>query len=277
LRSTTRLTRRWLGAIGVAATAVTAVYAGAASAHTGSVLPHGEWTPEQEEFAMQLVHEAEEKLPAITDVETLEAQGFVNFGVPTPDGYWHWTNIARITDEHQLNADYPESLVTRRTAEGEVVEAAMYYLPPQYNLDNIPEDLAWIPGWHSNDDELCINAEGRFSGLQINGVCTSGSPIRTPPMMHVWRVDNACGHRFASLGIGGVGCLDGHDNHTPPGTAPGGTVPPYPGSTTVPPAPGDPGDEDPPATTTTTTGASAGGGASAPVAEPVVATPGFTG
>jgi hypothetical protein len=33
-----------------------------------------------------------------------------------------------------------------------------------------------------------------------------------PPMMHVWIVDNACGHRFGGVGVGGLNCDVSHDH-----------------------------------------------------------------
>lgn len=37
-----------------------------------------------------------------------------------------------------------------------VIEAAMFFLPTGTELSTIPDDLAWLPGWHTHD-ELCMD------------------------------------------------------------------------------------------------------------------------
>ena len=60
--------------------------------------------------------------------------------------------------------------------------------------------------------------------------CPAGShSAATPLMMHVWIVDNACGHRFGGIGVDGlhcdVGMHEGGDHGHDPGDSqnPGGT------------------------------------------------------
>ena len=43
----------------------------------------------------------------------------------------------------------------RTTPDGPVLEAAMYMLSLNYDLGNIPADIAWLPGWHIHDN-LCF-------------------------------------------------------------------------------------------------------------------------
>ena len=118
----------------------------------------------------------------------------------------------------------------------------MFYLPPGHDMTNIPDDLAWLPGWHQHP-ELCVTPDGRYAGLTDgNGNCFSGAPSDMPPMMHVWIVDPGCGHRFGGVGVGGLNCDVSHHHPTdpthptPPPTEPGPpTTPPHHGGpTTVP-------------------------------------------
>ena len=214
---------------------------GVASAHSKAVLPMGDYTSEQVTFAEDLVHRTEAALPDFITRDELKAQGFQEFGISTIEGYDHWTNFARIDDGHIIDPAFPESLVLKQTAEGYRIDAAMFFLPSKHDLTNIPADIAWLPGWHSHNDELCVDGQNRFASFQYNGTCSVGVPMASPPMMHVWTFDNDCGHRFAGLGSPGLKCL-GDDHGSGHGSGhgggmpmPGGTYPyPYPGGTYVP-------------------------------------------
>jgi hypothetical protein len=238
-----------------------------AQTHGEGLVPPGDWTHDQVMYMLDLIDETEQALPAYADLEYIQSLGFENFGATAPGGYDHWTNIGWINDEHVLDPAYPESLVFRHTSSGGYeLQAAMFFLPSEYDLTNIPDDLAWLPGWHSHP-ELCVDENGKFTGLvDENGNCDYGSPADMPPMMHVWIVDNDCGHRFGGVGVGGlmcdVGSHDPHDPHDPPPTtAPPTTAPP----TTVAPA------------TTVPVVPPAGNPPPAPAARPVSRTPDYTG
>ena len=209
--------------------------------HDG-MLPPGDWTEEQQMYLHDLIERTEVALPAFSDPESLPALGFFNFGVTAPGGWDHWINAEWIADDHILDPTRPESLVYRSTPDGWVLEAAMFYLPPGHDMTNIPDDLAWLPGWHQHP-ELCVTPDGRYAGLTDgNGNCFSGAPSDMPPMMHVWIVDPGCGHRFGGVGVGGLNCDVSHHHPTdpthptPPPTEPGPpTTPPHHGGpTTVP-------------------------------------------
>jgi hypothetical protein len=192
------------------------------------LLPPGHWTAEQIAKAADLVARTEAELPAYADVTKLADMGFHNFGVTAPGGYDHWIANNRMDDGHVLDPKYPESLVFRRVDGAWRLEAAMFYLPSGYDLTNVPEDIAWYPGWHIHP-ELCSTPDGKFTGLASNGQCASGSAADKRPMMHVWIVDNPCGNRFAGVGVGGIECGEHHMPGPPgtvfvPGTRPG-TIP----------------------------------------------------
>jgi hypothetical protein len=220
--------RRWLAIVaGSAALLAGTLGATQASAQDGDggheghdpvgLLPPGDWTDEQVMQAGGLVADATEALPAFADEGQLEALGFYDFGVRAPGGWDHWINPEWMADDAYLDPTRPESLVFRATPEGDyVLEAAMYVLPDGYDMDSIPAEVAWLPGWHVHDD-ICVDDQDRFAGLaDPDGTCFSGTPLDWPPMMHVWITDNPCGHRFAGVDVGGIECGGhGHDPDPP--------------------------------------------------------------
>jgi hypothetical protein len=184
-----------------------------ASAQTPSdgVLPAGEWTDLQRQAATNLVRDSERDLPAFSDTNRLVELGFVDIGVQVPGGYAHYVNVPWMSDDHYLDPNYPESVVLKRDASGQwQVQAAMFFLSPTMTLDQIPEFIRWFPGWHAHP-ELCSDDQGRVVGFPINGQCTRGRVV-TNPMLHVWIVDNECGHRFGGLDGGGLHCDYGEHN-----------------------------------------------------------------
>jgi hypothetical protein len=168
------------------------------------IVPPGEWTEAQTTWLVNKVREAEEKLPQFNDQSQLAGLGFVNIGV-LAGGYSHYVNVGWMSDAHFLNPDYPESLVYDMS--GNVV-AVMFFMSPTMTVEQLPSMISWLPGWHAHP-ELCSDDQGRVVGFPIGGQCTRGRVV-TNPMMHVWIVDNACGHRFGGLGGGGLLCEHEH-------------------------------------------------------------------
>lgn len=202
----------------VAALALSTLSARPALGHDEApgILPEGDWTEEQAHFAIDLVERTEAALPAFEDTERLTELGFFDFGATAPGGLDHWINPGWFDDEHILDPEHPEALVFRHTDDGGFrLEAAMFYLTTEHDMSNIPDDIGWLPGWHTHQ-ELCVDEQGRYTGLvSSDGTCAVGAPADMPPMMHVWIVDNACGHRFAGVGVGGIDCEDGHGHGGP--------------------------------------------------------------
>jgi hypothetical protein len=211
----TRLTPMRLVTVAVATMAVVALTltgtSASAQAPSDGILPAGEWTDLQRQAATNLVRDSERDLPAFSDTARLEELGFVNIGVQVPGGFAHYVNVPWMSDDHYLDPKYPESVVLKRDASGQwQVQAAMFFLTPTMTLDQIPEFIAWFPGWHAHP-ELCSDDQGRVVGFPINGQCTRGRVV-TNPMLHVWIVDNECGHRFGGLDGGGLHCDYGEHN-----------------------------------------------------------------
>ena len=231
--------RRWTRvlALGAAATALalapTMVGAQSHEHPPGEgLLPPGDWTDAQETALLDLIERTEQELPAFDDPDELVEMGFIDFGIAAPGfpgegaGYDHFINWDWIDDDHILDPTHPESLVFRVTWDEETGEqsyelvSAMYFLPSQYGLDDMPEEYAWYPGWHTHEN-ICVDETTlTFAGLTDSGTCRAGARVfDKPPMLHTWIVDNPCGHRFGGIDVGGPHC----DVHGHPG-GPGPTT-----------------------------------------------------
>jgi acetyl esterase/lipase len=168
-----------------------------------------EWTDEQVAFAETLIADTEVALERYRNPAILPLLGYVWIHDGTELGrYQHWINTGWIADPHTLEPEHPESLVFRNTEDGPVLEAAMYMLGLGYTMANIPEDIAWLPGWHVHEN-LCFDGL-RLVGIAVDGVCERGAILIPPPMVHVWIVDTPCG-RFPGVDEHGLMC--DHEEH----------------------------------------------------------------
>jgi hypothetical protein len=269
--------RRGLAALAVAAIGVGACFMSGAVAQTehehggetAGILPPGDWSDAEIAFAVSLVRRTEEALPEYLTKEELAARGYQDRSTPvTP---WdHWTNPAYQRDGRIVDPEAPETIVMRSTPQGYRVASAMFQLPPGQTMADIPEEFAFLPGWHDHQN-LCFDGT-RFAGFATNGVCSVGQLLITTPMLHVWTDDTECGHRFPGVGAGLM--CEHYQHHGPDGTMPPGSS--IPGGTTVPPVKGPPPSAPtttgPPSSTPPTTGPPP---SQAP--EPVSAEPRYTG
>jgi hypothetical protein len=200
------------------------------------ILPPGDWTPQQVDFAVSLVHRTEAVLPAkFGDVSKLPDLGYHNLGVTVPGGYDHWgLPLSAGGDGRVLDPELPESLVFQHLPDGQqVLVSALFVLDPGLTMADVPPEYAWLPGWHTHVNETCLDDNSVLVGTPVNGVCARGHQVQEP-MLHVWITDNACGHRFAGLGSKGLMC---DDHIAPPPPAPGSTVPTVSTTSVPPPAP----------------------------------------
>lgn len=183
------------------------------------LIPEGDWAQVQIDWMVNAIQVNEDVLPATFptsytgDGSELEEMGYYNFGATAPGGYDHWINAERVVDGHTLNPEYAESVVYQNTGNGVwELKAAMYMLPPDIEMDEIPWLISWLPGWHGHP-ELCVNPDGTFAGVTDpnNPNCPPGTTQGTTPvMMHIWLEDPGCGHRFGGVGVNGLHCDVGH-------------------------------------------------------------------
>lgn len=159
-------------------------------------------SPEQQARAENLVAVTVVRLPQWSDPAVAEAAGFRSIG----DGFtghehyiqWDWIN-----DDVWLDPDAPESLVYEPQPDGsKKLVSAMFMLPRDVPLDEVPDIGGPLTQWHIHDD-LCFTAgtdAPRVAGLtDSNGNCPPGLQKFDPaPMIHVWIAPHPCGP-FAAL------------------------------------------------------------------------------
>jgi hypothetical protein len=174
-------------------------------------------TPGQQAFAENLVAVNVVRLPQWEDPAVAEAAGFHSIGDVDPDGgvehyvQWDW-----IEDEVWLDPDAPESLVYEPQPDGsKKLVSAMYMLPQDIALEDVPDYGGELMQWHIHDD-LCFTADPVAPQLASE---TSPDGTCRPPlvkigewaMIHVWIVPHECGP-FASLeGVGAGSILEGEE------------------------------------------------------------------
>ena len=172
-------------------------------------------TPEQQAFAENLVAVNVVRLPQWADPAVAEAAGFHSIGdAESGEGVEHYVQWDWIEDDVWLDPDAPESLVYELQPDGSKrLVSAMYMLPQDIALEDVPDYGGALMQWHIHDD-LCFTADPVAPQLESE---TSPDGTCRPPlvkvqewaMIHVWIVPHECGP-FASLeGVGGGSILEG--------------------------------------------------------------------
>ncbi|MBK9180923.1 MAG: hypothetical protein IPM45_15400 [Acidimicrobiales bacterium] len=140
------------------------------------------------------------------DTAAAEAAGYRSIG-DGRTGYEHYINLGYIIDAKVLDPATVESLVYEVAPDGSKrLVSGMYILAPGQVLGDEPDVGGPLTAWHDHQN-LCWdpNNSGRLAGVLVDGRCVPGGVLRpTPPMLHVWVVDNPCG-RFAGIEGGGHG------------------------------------------------------------------------
>ncbi|HEY7071069.1 MAG TPA: neocarzinostatin apoprotein domain-containing protein [Acidimicrobiales bacterium] len=176
--------------------------------HPTEPMPTGfdpNWTPDQTAFAQSLIDRTTAAMPQFANPAILPLMNYSYiFDGTTPGTYQHWINTGLLGDSHTLDPQVPESLVFRNTGDLPVLEAAMYMLGLGADMNHLPADSAFLPGWHTHNN-LCFDDNFHLVGVTVNGVCLRGHFLPTPPMLHIWIVDTPCG-RFAGVDENGLQC-----------------------------------------------------------------------
>ena len=172
-------------------------------------------TPEQQAFAENLVAVNVVRLPQWEHPAVAEAAGFHSIGdAESGEGVEHYVQWDWIEDEVWLDPDAPESLVYEPQPDGsKKLVSAMYMLPEDIALEDVPDFGGALMQWHIHDD-LCFTADPVAPQLESE---TNPDGTCRPPlvkigewaMIHVWIVPHECGP-FASLeGVGAGSILEG--------------------------------------------------------------------
>jgi hypothetical protein len=165
-------------------------------------------TTVQRAAAQDLIETTRAAMAPLIDQAAIEAAGYNSIGDGVT-GFEHFVNFRYIVDGYTLDPARIESIVMQINPDGtKHVVSGMYILPPGQTMADVPDIAGELTTWHDHDD-LCWEG-GRVVGLFRDGACRPAGVLRaTPPMMHVWVVENACGP-FAGLEGHGDDCGHGH-------------------------------------------------------------------
>ena len=170
-------------------------------------------TPAQQAFAENLVAVNVVRLPQWADPAVAEAAGFHSIG-DGDGGEEHYVNWNWIDDDVWLDPDAPESLVYEPQPDGSKrLVSAMYMLPDDVALEDVPEYGGALMQWHIHDD-LCFTADPVAPQLEDqtgpDGTCRPPLvKIGDWAMIHVWIVPHECGPFAALEGVGAGSILEG--------------------------------------------------------------------
>jgi hypothetical protein len=172
-------------------------------------------TPEQQAFAENLVAVNIVRLPQWSDPAAAEAAGFHSIG-DADTGHEHYINWDWIDDDVWLDPDAPESLVYAPQPDGsKKLVSAMYMLPRDVALEDVPDYGGALMQWHIHDD-LCLTDDP--VAPQLEGQTLPDGTCRPPsvklaewPMIHVWIVPHECGPFAALEGIGAGTIAEGEE------------------------------------------------------------------
>jgi hypothetical protein len=163
-------------------------------------------TPEQQAFAENLVASTVVRLPQWSDPAVAEAAGFHSIG-DAATGHEHYIQWDWINDDVFLDPDAPESLVYEPQPDGSrKLVSAMYMLPDDMTLDEVPDWGGQLMQWHVHND-LCFTSDP--VAPQVAGLRTPDGACQPPlvalpqaPMIHVWITPHVCGPFAALEGVG---------------------------------------------------------------------------
>jgi len=171
---------------------------------------------QQQAFAENLVARTIHYLPQWEDPAVAEAAGFRSIG-DGGTGHEHYIQWDWIDDDVWLDPNYPESLVYEPQPDGsKTLVSAMYMLPGDTSLDEIPDWGGPLMQWHIHDD-LCFTPDADTptvaAVIPLGGQCPPNLVKMDPaPMIHVWIRPHECGP-FAALDGVGAGQVAEGDEH----------------------------------------------------------------
>ena len=165
-------------------------------------------TADQQARAEELIYVTRTVLPKFATVASAVAAGFTSIQ-DSSTGVEHYVNWTYINDEHELDPNYPESLVYRVGPGGQrTLASAMYMLGDAYTLENLPDIGGSLTQWHIHNN-LCYSQDPFVYGstrvvgvTSENGPCSFGIKLNPNPMIHVWIEPQACGPFAALEGVG---------------------------------------------------------------------------
>ena len=162
----------------------------------------------QQARAEDLIYRTRTILPKFSTPAIAMEYGFSSIQ-DAATGVEHYINWSWINDEHELNPNYPESLVFAVGSGGKrTLVSAMYMVGDEYTLETVPDVGGALTQWHIHNN-LCFSEDPSVSGstrvvgvTSENGPCSFGIKLRANPMLHVWLTPQVCGPFAALEGVG---------------------------------------------------------------------------
>jgi hypothetical protein len=141
-------------------------------------------TKAQQQAAVNLVDQTVNAVAPYSNLAAAKAAGYVPV---TRSGrkVVHYINPSIYRQGPTIDPHNIPVLVYVNTAQGAVLSAAMYLMPPSRDAATPPQPGGCLTQWHIHSD-LCFTG-GSVVGNNATGTCATGSTNRTTaPMMHVW-------------------------------------------------------------------------------------------
>ena len=173
------------------------VHPGALHAHAGALLQPvaAVATPEQQGAAARLLADTRTSIARYQDPAAAIAAGFKPGPVSSADPLRHFQNSANANAI--LDPNRPQALVYAQTPHGLQLIGAMFQMPRAGQWG--PDPGGPLTQWHQHEG-ICLSPFGiEFSFETPFWTCPVGSTsITTPPMLHVWIIDNGKNGPFAA-------------------------------------------------------------------------------
>ncbi len=166
-------------------------------AHPGAILQPvaAEATPEQRAAAFRLLQDTAASIARYRDPAAAIAAGYEPGPVSSADPLRHFENKANANAI--LDPNHPQALVYAQTKHGLHLIGAMYQMPRAGQWG--PDPGGPLTQWHQHEG-ICFSPFGfEFSFETPFWTCPVGSTsVTTPPMLHVWIIDNGKEGPFAA-------------------------------------------------------------------------------
>ncbi|MEI8392860.1 MAG: hypothetical protein WCG40_10215, partial [Actinomycetes bacterium] len=165
-------------------------------------------TADQQARAEDLLYRTREILPKFALTKTALENGFTSIQ-DAGTGVEHYINWSYINDDHELDPNYPESLVYLVGVGGKrTLVSAMYMVGDEYDLATVPAVGGPLTQWHIHNN-LCFDQDPSVTGVtrvvgvtSADGPCSFGIRLHPNPMLHVWLIPQKCGPFAALEGVG---------------------------------------------------------------------------
>ncbi|MGE3075918.1 MAG: hypothetical protein AB7N24_08535 [Dehalococcoidia bacterium] len=181
----------------------------------GSSHSHGNEVPataEQLLAAGNFAVEVKTKTEKYNDIRVAMADGYVQITQDLPGIAAHFIRVDYQHDGHEMDPDYPETLLYTKRLDGEWRLVGVMFIAEKVS-DTPPSYFGPLDVWHRHEN-LCFVAGGRVTVTASAAECRGGLFVKeTAYQMHVW------------VAPGGTGVFAHDFEPITPGAFPGATLP----------------------------------------------------